>query len=180
MLRLDNAPFNVSRRTENFRVARAIRTKRICAGEIYLLGLAERMNGTLFSGALTALLASGLERCLWRYAVIYQTVLQNIKYSSLTRSSPHLLMLGVKPDVFHFQEFGCETWLHSRVDQQPAHDGKFDPLGGQVIFVGYPTSQQDFLVLMSRSLLPPIILSLAHCPCSTRSSVELHYEAQSR
>ena len=184
VLRLDNAPVNVSRRAENFRVARAIRTERICPGESHQLGQAERMNGTLFSGARTALLASGLERCWWHHAVMYQTVLQNIKYSSLTRSSPHLLMLGVKPDVSHFQEFGCEAWLHRRVDQQPGRDGKFDPRGEHVIFVGYPTNQQGFLVWCPGRGPTKIVASNnlvfgTCCPRSTRSSVELHDETQS-
>ena len=142
------------------------------------------MNGTLFSGARTALLASGLDCCWWHHAVMYQTVLQNIKYSSLTRSSPHLLMLGVKPDVSHFQEFGCEAWLHRRVDQQPGRDGKFDPRGEHVIFVGYPTNQQGFLVWCPCRGPTKIVASNnlvfgTRCPRSTRSSVELHDETQS-
>ena len=56
---------------------------------------AERMNRTLVqvTGAQIVLLASGLKRSWWHHAVMYQTFLQNIKYSSLTKSSLHLLML---------------------------------------------------------------------------------------
>jgi hypothetical protein len=147
VLRLDNAPVNVSRRSENFRVLNGIRTERICPEESHQLGQVERMNGTLFSGARTALLASGLERCWWHHAVMFQTALQNVKYSSLTRSSPHVLMSGSKPDVSHFQEFGCEAWSHRRMDQQPGRDGKLDPRGEHVIFVGYPTHQYGYLVM---------------------------------
>ena len=179
VLRLDNAPVNVSRRSENFRVLHGIRTERICPGESHQLGQAERMNGTLFSGARTALLASGLERCWWHHAVMFQTALQNVKYSSLTRSSPHVLMSGSKPDVSHFQEFGCEAWLHRRVDQQPGRDGKFDPRGEHVIFVGYPTHQQGYLVWCPGRGPTKIVASNnlvfgTRCPRSTRSPVELH------
>jgi hypothetical protein len=82
------------------------------------------MNRTLVKGARTVLLASGLERCWWHHAVMCQTFLQNIKYSPLTRSSPHLLMFGAKSDVSFFQELGVEAWLHLRVGQRA--DSKFD------------------------------------------------------
>jgi hypothetical protein len=182
VLRLDNAPVHVSRRSENFRVLHGIRTERICPGESHQLGQAERMNGTLFSGARTALLASDLEHCWWHHAVMFQTALQNVKYSSLTRSSPHVLMSGSKPDVSHFQEFGCEAWLHRRVDQQPGRDGKFDPRGEHVIFVGYPTHQQGYLVWCPGRGPTKIVASNnlvfgTRCPRSTRSPVELHGDA---
>ena len=184
VLRFDNAPVNVSRRSENFRVLHGIRSERICPGESHQLGQAERMNGTLFSGARTALLASGLDRRWWHHAVMFQTALQNIKYSSLTRSSPHVLMWGSKPDVSHFQEFGCEAWLHRRVDQQPGRDGKFDPRGEHVIFVGYPTHQQGYLVWCPGRGPTKIVASNnlvfgTRCPRSTRSPVELHGDAHS-
>jgi hypothetical protein len=146
VLRLNNAPVNVSRRSENFRVLDSICTVRTCPGESHQLGQAERMNSTFFSGARNALLASDLEHRWWHHAVMFQTSLQNVKYSSLTHSSPHVLMWGSKPDVSHFQEFGCEAWLHRRVDQQPGSDGKFDPRGEHVFFIGYPTHQQGFQV----------------------------------
>jgi hypothetical protein len=72
-------------------------------------GTAERMNCTLVTGARTVLLTSGLERRWWHHAVMYQTFLQNIKYSSLSHSSPHLMMFGFKPDASSFQEFGIEA-----------------------------------------------------------------------
>ena len=65
---------------ENFSSLHCIGSEHICplAGEIHHLGQAERMNGTLFSGARTALFASGLERRWWHHAVMFQTALQNI------------------------------------------------------------------------------------------------------
>ncbi len=48
----------------------------------------------------------------------------NVKYSRVTKSSPHLLMFNETPDVSGFQQFGGEAWLHHRMDQRP--DSKFD------------------------------------------------------
>ena len=176
VLRCDNASVNVSRRATSFRVARGIRTETICPSESHQAGTAERMNRTLVTGARTVLLASGLERCWWHHALMYQTFLQNIKYSSLTKSSPHLLMLGSKPDVSNFQEFGVEGWLHRRADQRS--DSKFDARGEPVIFIGYPPNQQGFLVWCpgrgpTKIVATNNIVFGSRCPRSSRSPVEL-------
>jgi hypothetical protein len=136
------------------------------------------MNCTLVTGARTVLLASGLpvERRWWHHTVMYQTFLQNIKYPSLTRSSPHLMMFGSKPDVSSFQEFGVEAWLHRRIDQRP--DSEFDSIGE----AGYPPNQQGFLVWCPGRGPTKIVGSnnlvfCTRCPRSSRSPVELIDEA---
>ncbi len=55
-----------------------------------------------------------------------------------------MIMYNEKPDVSGFQQFGCEGWLHRRVDQRP--DSKFDASGEPVIFVGYTPNQKGFLL----------------------------------
>jgi len=176
VLRCDNASYIVSRRATSFRVSKGIRTETICPYESNQAGTAERMNRTLFSGARTVLLASGLDRCWWHHAVMYQTYLQNIKYSSVTCSSPHVLVYGTKPDVSALQEFGVEAWVHRREDQR--QDAKFDARGEHVIFVGYPTNQQGYL-LWCPGRGPKKVVTSNHvvfgsvCPRSTRSPVEL-------
>jgi hypothetical protein len=124
VFRCYNASVNVSLRATSFRVAKGIGTETICPSESHQNGTAQRMNRTLVTGVRTVLLVSGLERSWWHHEVMYQTFLQNIKYSSLTCSSPHLMMFGSKPDVSSFQEFGVEAWLHRRIDQ--CQDSKFD------------------------------------------------------
>ncbi len=161
-------------------MAKGIRTETICPSESHQNGTAERMNRTLVTGARTVLLASGLERRWWHHAVMYQTFLQNVKYSPLTRSSPHLMMCGTKPDVSSFQEFGVEAWLHRRIDQR--QDSKFDSRGEPVIFVGYPPNQQGFLVWCPGRGPAKIVASNnlvfgTRCPRSSRSPVELLDEA---
>ena len=98
--RLDNAPVNVSRAAENFGVARAIRTGRICPCDSHQPGQAEQMNGTTFSGARTALLASSLEAggtvplCIRRCLDISNTLLQHaldLTSSYLESSLMHLI-----------------------------------------------------------------------------------------
>ena len=120
-------------------------------------------------------LPSALERRWWHHAVMYQTFLQNIKYSPLTRFLPHLMMFGTKPD-----EFGVEGWLHRRIDQR--QDTKFDSGGEPVIFVGYPSNQQGFLVWCPGRGPTKIVVSNnlvfgTRCPRSSRSPVELIDEA---
>ena len=176
MLRCDNASVNISRRATSFRLSKGIRTETIGPSESHQAGTAERMNRTLLTGARTVLLASGLNRRWWHHALMYQTFLQNIKYSSLTRSSPHVLMFGTKPDVSHFQEFGVEGWLHRRSDQR--QDSKFDARGEPVIFVGYPTNQLGFLVWCpGRGPLKVIatnnVIFGTKCPQTPRSPLEL-------
>ena len=107
---------------------------------------------------------------------MYQIFLQNIKYSSLTKSSPYLLMLRSKPDVSNYQEFGVEGWLHRRADQRP--DSQFDGIGEPVIFIGYPPNQQVCLVWCPGSGPTKIeatnnIVFGTRCPRSSRSPVEL-------
>ena len=55
-----------------------------------------------------------------------------------------MLMFNTKPDVSSLQEFGIEGWMYRREDQRK--DKKFDARGEPVIFVGYPTNQQGYLV----------------------------------
>jgi hypothetical protein len=89
-------------------------------------------------------------------------------------------MFGTKPDVSSFQEFGVEGWLHRRIDQR--QDTKFDSGGEPVIFVGYPSNQQGFLVWCPGRGPTKIVVSNnlvfgTRCPLSSRSPVELIDEA---
>lgn len=88
------------------------------------MGTAELMNQTLETIARTVLLAGGLDKRWWHHAVMYATYTHNLQYSRVTKSSQYVLMFDKKPDVSSCQQFGCEGWLHRRVDQRP--DSKFD------------------------------------------------------
>ena len=118
VLRCDNASVNVSRRATAFRVQKGIRTETICPYESHQAGVAERMNRTLVTGARTVLLASGLERQWWHHAILYQTFMQNIKYSLITHSSPFVLMMKTKTDVSNLQEFGVVTLMRRSAERQ--------------------------------------------------------------
>ena len=119
VLRCDNASVNVSARATQFRVSKNIRTETCCPYESNQMGTAERMNRTLETTGRTVLLASGLDKRWWHHAIMYATYTHNLQYSRVSKSSPHLLMYGDKPDVSSCQQFGCEGWLHRRVDQRP-------------------------------------------------------------
>ncbi len=93
-------------------------------------------NRTLIEGSSTTLLASGLDKQWWFHAVRYQVYLHDIRYSSTTKTSPHVWMFNTKPNVSHLQEFGVEGWLHLQKDQRSYT--KFDARGEPIILVGYP------------------------------------------
>ena len=90
------------------------------------------------------------------------------------------MVFGTQPDVSTLQEFGGEAWLHRWIDQR--QDSKFDARGEPVIFVGYPSNQQGFLVYCPSRGPTKIVASNnpvfgTRCPRSTRSPVELLDEA---
>ena len=69
-----------------------------------------------------------------------------------------------------------EGWLHLRKEQRS--DTKFDARGEPIIFVGYPTNQQGYLVWSPGRGPTKVIVSNnvvfgSRCPRSTRSPVEL-------
>jgi hypothetical protein len=97
-----------------------------CPYESNQMGTAECMNHTLETIASTVFLAEGMDKH-WHHATLYANTTHNIQYSRVTKSSPHMLMYNEKPDISGFQQFGCEGWLHQRVDQQP--NSKFDASG---------------------------------------------------
>jgi len=178
ILRCDNASVNMSRRAAGFRLLKGIRTETICPHESHQAGVAERMNRTLVTGTRTVLLASGLDNSWWHHALMYQSYLQNIKYSSITHSSPHVLMLKSMPDVSNLQEFGIEGWLYRREDQRK--DRKLDARGEPIIFVGYPTNQQGYLVWCHERRGSKVSIATTNnvvfgsrCPRSIRSLLEI-------
>ena len=70
-------------------------------------------------------------------------------------------MLRPKQEVFNFQESGVEGWLCCRADQRS--DTKFDACGEPVIFIGYPSNQQGFLVWCPGSGPTKILLPRTFC-----------------
>ena len=176
VLRCDNASVNVSAKMRQFLQSRNIRQETSNPYESHQNGTAERTNRTLETSARTALLGSGLSLHWWHHAIQYATFNHNVAYSRLTRSSPHVLMFGEKPDVSDCQQFGCEGWLHRRADQRP--DSKFSARGEPVVFVGYSTNQKGFLVWCSerdsRTVVSTTNVVFGHrCPFSKRSNVEI-------
>jgi hypothetical protein len=93
-----------------------------------------------------------------------------------------MLKYNEKPDISGFQQFGCEGWLHQRVDQRP--DSKFDARGEPVIFVGYTPNQKGFLLWCPERGLNSVVVSnnvvFGHnCPRSKCSAIELLNESAS-
>ena len=137
--RRDNASVNVSHAFEAFLVQHNIRSETTTPYESWSNGHAERAIRTIVQTARTNMIASGLVGRFWSQAVFYSTDLHNVQYSAQTKTSPHVLMFGEKPDLSSWQPFGVECWIHLRPDQRT--ESKFGARGEPAIYVGNGTSQ---------------------------------------
>ena len=175
-VRRDNASVNVSKTVELLLLKRNIRSETSNPYEPWQNGTPERMIQTVVGTARTVMLASGLVGRFWFHALLYAVYIHNIQYSGVTKTSPHVLMFGEKPDVSADQQFGVEGWLYRREDQRK--DKKFDSRGEPCIFVGYPTHQKGYMV-WCQERGPNSIVSTSNvtfgnrCPKSKRPDVEI-------
>ena len=174
-VRRDRASVNISDVIEKRLVQLGIRSETSNSYEPWQNGDAERAIGTLSGIARTVMLASGLVGRFWFSGFCYATVVHNITYSEVHKSSPHVLMHGEKPDISHHQQFGCEAFLYRADDQ---HKGKWDARAEKGIFVGYPANQKGYL-LWCPGRGPNAIVSTTNCyfgsrlPYATRPAVEI-------
>jgi len=77
-------------------------------------GVAERSWRTLAEKARTMLIASGLSRKFWGYAMLHATLLVNISpTTALPESScPYEALNGQKPDLTYLKVFGAAAYVH--------------------------------------------------------------------
>jgi hypothetical protein len=143
-VRRDRASVNISAALEKRLVQLSIRSETSNSYEPWQNNDAERAIQTLSGTARTVMQASGLLGRFWFSAFCYAAVVHNVTFSVDRKSSPYLLMHGVKPDISNHQQFGVEGWIYRREDQ--LNDTKFDARGEPCIFVGYPSNQKGYLV----------------------------------
>ena len=80
------------------------------------------------------LLAKKLPDFLWDEAVSHANYIQNwAPTQALEGKTPYEAWFGKKPDVSHFQEFGCDVWVLDKTKNL----SKLKPRSQKMIFVGF-------------------------------------------
>ena len=119
---------------------------------------AERTNGTVMAVARTILLASGLVKQYWGYAILYAACIINAAPRKILgyRSAIQALT-GSPADWSRFRVFGCKTWVLIPKEQRKS---KFDARAAVGIFVGFSQQTKAYLV---RDPVTRIVYESPHC-----------------
>ena len=97
-------------------------------------GVAERFNRTHMELARSMLVAKGLPSFLWDEAVAHANYLRNrVGTGALVDRTPYEAWFGVKPNVSHLREFGCDVW----VLDETLNLSKLKPKARKMVFVGF-------------------------------------------
>lgn len=103
-------------------------------------GTAERQWRTLFEMARCMLIAKGLPKVLWPYAVQTAAHIRNRCYNDRHKNTPYFMLTGRKPNLSKMWIFGTECYAYK-------HDTKkLDPRCERGIFVGYSKKSPSYLV----------------------------------
>ena len=71
-------------------------------------GIAEQMSHTLVELSRAMIIANGLPKFLWEYAVLHATYLHNRSFTKhLLKSTPYECWYNKKTNVSHLHEFGA-------------------------------------------------------------------------
>ena len=106
-------------------------------------GTAERKNRTLLEMARCLLIQSGLPSSFWAEAVSTANYIRNrCPTRSLDGRTPYEAWTGGVPNVSHFQEFGCNTFVLDRDSKK----GKLEERGKKGIFLGYSEELKGYRV----------------------------------
>src|SRR3981189_3217648 len=116
-------------------------------------GVAERANRTMAEGVTAMLAESGLPLSFWGEALASYVHVWNCLPTSaiLKATTPYELWHGRKPDVSHFQVWGCTAYVHVQRDQR----NSLGPHVQKCAFIGYPAGYKGwkFWDLTSRNSL---------------------------
>jgi hypothetical protein len=97
-------------------------------------GVAERFNRTLLEIARAMLIDKQLPPFLWPEAVAHAAYIRNRSPTkALEGMTPYEAWTGVKPDVSHFREFGCDVWVLN----QGIKGSKLAPKSQKMKFMGF-------------------------------------------
>lgn len=97
-------------------------------------GIAERFNRSVIELVRAMLIAKNLPAFLWDEAVSHAVYLRNrAPTQALKGMTPYEAWNGLKPDVSHFREFGCDVW----VLDEDKNRSKLAPKSKKMVFVGF-------------------------------------------
>ena len=110
-LRMDNAGEFKSQHFEDYCMATGIELTYSVPYEHSHNGLAEAFIKKLQLISRPLLIQANLPAHFWSHVVLHATTLLRYRPTLLNDFSPLELLSGRKPDVFHFQVFGCQVWV---------------------------------------------------------------------
>jgi hypothetical protein len=97
-------------------------------------GIAERFNRSVIELVRAMLIAKNLPAFLWDEAVSHVVYLRNrAPTQALKGMTPYEAWNGLKPDVSHFREFGCDVW----VLDEDKNRSKLALKSKKMVFVGF-------------------------------------------
>ena len=97
-------------------------------------GVAERFNRTLGELARAMRIANNVPAFLWPEAVTHAAYVRNRSHTcALVGSTPYEKWMGRRPDMSHFEEFGCPVWII----KEGVSINKLDAKSEKLTFVGF-------------------------------------------
>jgi len=75
---------------------------------------------------------AGLPKNLWAEAIIVACYIKN-RFTSSSKSTPHELWFGTKPDVSGLRIYGCTAFVHVHKEKRKALDDRSE----ECILIGY-------------------------------------------
>jgi hypothetical protein len=110
--------------------------------------MAERMNCTFVESAHSMLDDANLLNSFWEDAVEYVGQIQNvIPTRALPDITPHESFTGNKPNVSHFQTFGCKAYVHIPNEKRC----KLNPKTIPCTFIGYAKDKKAYRCIDHRT-----------------------------
>lgn len=114
VLKVDNGTEYINKEVEKFLTEKGIELQTTAPYSPPQNGTAERVNRMLVELARAMLIGRSLPTFLWEEAVAHAVYLRNrASTRSLKGKTPDEMWTGKRPDVSHFQEFGCDVWILS-------------------------------------------------------------------
>ena len=97
-------------------------------------GVAERFNRTLGELARAMRIANDVPAFLWPEAIAHAAYVRNRSHTrALVGSTPYEKWTGRRPDVSHFEEFGCPVWIM----KEGVSINKLNAKSEKLTFVGF-------------------------------------------
>jgi hypothetical protein len=140
VLRSDNGGEYTSKEFMDFCAGEGIRRELTVPYNPQQNGVAERKNRAIVGAARAMLHDQGLPLFLWAEACYTAVYLQNRSpHRAVGSMTPEEAFSGKKPEVGHFQIFGCITYSYVPSEKRT----KLEPMAERGIFVGYNETSKE-------------------------------------